>query len=291
MNNVNVSTPLAALIGYPVQHSLSPAIYSFIAQMNQTKLFYKAWEVAPTELNQTMNAIKNLPFIGFNVTIPNKELMHPFMSWVTQEAQVCESINVVEYRNGSLIGHNTDVYGVIQTLKESKIKVKGGSVLLIGAGGAAKAVAYAVALLGAQSVWVQNRNLDRAEKLCTQLKKHFEQTDFHAVEKNEDIPKNIQLYVNATPLGMKGFPKSEFFKMIPINKKAWAFDLIYNPEKTDFILQATQLGLKTLGGLDMLIWQAIATWEIWFGPVSSKTELSNALKQHLKNHLKKKASR
>jgi shikimate dehydrogenase len=278
------------VIGHPVSHSRSPAIFSFLSARRGLAGFrYFAKDILPEQLGSFLSEQRSRPeFLGLNVTIPHKEAIFACVDELSDEAQALRAVNVVHCDSGVLRGHNTDVFGVIRTLKEQHGRIEGKAVWIWGAGGAARAVAYAVGKLGALEVFVLNRSIERAEKMTREMAAIFPQTRFHAVA---EIPRNktFSLVVNSTPMGMQGYPQDESFfsslRQASFEKNALAFDLIYQPEETVFLKLATDLGLRTVGGMDMLIYQALATWEIWFGSREDETELLRT-KSGLGSHLR-----
>jgi shikimate dehydrogenase len=220
------------------------------------------------------------------LTLPHNEETSDLMDILSSEAQITGAVNVVKATLGKLQGFNTDVIGVIETLREQKFNIKKSNALIFGAGGAALSAGFALGKNSAKQVWVVNRTFSRARKVASRLSAHFPKTFFEprSLTQVKEISDSIDLYINATPLGMKGFPK---VTLLPdrVSPGALAFDLVYRPEKTKFLEKASKLGLRTVAGLDMLIWQAIAGWEIWLGTVPNRSQLKNALKTHLEKKL------
>jgi shikimate dehydrogenase len=275
---------ICGVIGYPVSHSLSPEIFAFLASRLKRPLVYRRLPVMPEEL-PTFVKIAQLSqlFHGWNVTIPHKTELATYCDRLSPAAEAMGAVNVIAFRDGVLQGHNTDVIGIRETLAERKFKAKGCSSVVYGAGGAAIAAGFALGEAGAARVVIQNRTEANARQVCARLSRIFRKTRFEATSNAQG---DFDLYVNATPLGMEGFPPNALLPTRP-KKGALAFDLIYKPARTSFLATAEDRGLKTLGGLDMLIWQAIGTWEIWFGPVKGKAGLKKALAKALAKALKK----
>lgn len=272
---------VAAVIGHPVSHSLSPAIFSYLAKSTGREVLYQKLHVPPQELKSFVKALAAQKlFTGWNVTIPHKENILRLCSRVSPDAKAIGAGNVVHFLKGKSIAHNTDVYGIRQTLREQKTRVKGKEAVLYGAGGAARAVAYALGQEGASRVWIMNRNPARAKALCQHFSKRFHRTHFIAVKKVSEIEAPIALVVNATPAGMKGVA-GKFELPLGLTKTTLAFDLIYRPKDTAFLKEAKRRGARRVGGIDMLAWQAIATWEIWFGKVRGREKLKIALSRRL----------
>jgi shikimate dehydrogenase len=265
------------VLGHPVSHSLSPDIFKFISRRLGREVEYFRLDVKPATLARFVaDARRSGAFKGWNVTIPHKEKIARLCDELAPEARALGAVNVAEWRGKKLRGFNTDVIGIRETLKESRFR--GREAVVYGSGGAALAVGYVLGELGLKRVIFQNRTLPRAKKAALRLGKIYPKTRFEA---SRDAGGGFQLYVNATPLGMHGFPANH---LLPedAGPRALAFDLVYRPENTSFLEEARGLGLRQVGGLDMLVWQAIGTWEIWFGRVTRKHELKEALVRHLR---------
>jgi shikimate dehydrogenase len=286
----------AAVIGLPVSHSRSPAIFSFLAaELGIQDFNYSAIEVSPQGLGEFLKGIRAKPeWLGLNVTIPHKEAIRASMDHVMLEAQAVGAVNVVHHKNGRLWGHNTDVHGIVKTLEEQNCRIKGEDAWIWGAGGAGRAVAYALGTLGARCVYILNRDFARAQAIVHGMGALFSETSFMAVQSAGNAAEQAQplsLAVNTTPLGMKGAALvGDFFaelKSLPLKRGALAFDLIYNPESTPFLALAEAQGLRGVSGLDMLIYQALATWELWLGAFATSAE-RQSLKLRLSQYFRER---
>lgn len=280
----------AFVIGSPVSHSLSPAIFTYISQKLRRQVPYEAREVRPEhghDFIASMKGDRNL--LGMNVTLPLKELVISDMDSVSDAVQSIGAMNVIQLKEGKALGHNTDVIGIQKTLERAEFKFEGASVLLWGAGGSAKAVAFILGKLNAKKVYIFNRG-PRGHELAQKYGDLFPETTFLSIDSLGLVSDELSLMVNTTPLGMQGQESgSSYFEQASVLKfspGALAFDLIYVPLKTDFLQVAEKLGLKTVSGLGMLIDQAIATWELWIGPVPNWNELYSGLERFLKGMLR-----
>lgn len=233
----------AAVIGFPVEHSLSPKIFAVIAEC----LFYEKISVPPEKLQSFVEANQG-NYVGWNVTVPHKEAIIPLLSELSLEAEEIGAVNVVHGTKG----YNTDYLGVIETLREHEVDIRRKNVLIYGAGGAARAVRYACSKLGAAKIYVYNRTPGRGMDLGIRI---------DCVDQAEDA---ISLLVSATPAAVHPLPKY-------LTENAKGFNLLYYSEADPFA------GISTLKGLDMLVWQAIYTFEIWFGPLKNKQELKRGI--------------
>lgn len=284
----------AILIGHPVAHSRSPAIFRFIAErVGEVDLKYESLDISPTGLDVFMQEVRKgstskAELLGFNVTIPHKETIIKYLDRVSDkisnEARLIGAVNVVHITDKGFYGFNTDAIGIERTIASNKIDTN--RVFLWGAGGAARAVAYVFGKLGATQVVIYNRNVEKAKCLANEMGTAFKATKFQVISQPDEkccYENPFDCFVNATSIGMAG-PKSdrsdrsdgtagvgehfESLQNLPKSREAAAFDLIYTPLETPFLLTAKKVGLRTIGGLEMLIEQAVVAWEIWLGPWS-----------------------
>jgi shikimate dehydrogenase len=274
-------------MGDPIEHSLSPELFRVLSDFTHVPVMYNKMRVPKDRLKETVSIIKTLNLLrGWNVTLPHKKRVTELLDSLSPEAQAMGAVNVVTISHGKLHGENTDVVGVLETLREQKVKLKKKTAVIFGAGGGALSVAYALGKMGTPQVWILNRSLVRAKSLVSKIQNQFSDTEFIPASLRSKIPpfKSASLYVNTTPLGMMGFPNESLLPS-SLNSEALAFDLVYRPEKTLFLDQAARQGLRTVGGLDMLIWQAIAAWEIWVGKMNRKNEIKEKAKRVLRSIL------
>ena len=249
-------------------------------------LDYQAVRVPQDQLSQFVHAARS-NFIGLNVTLPYKQTIAQWMDELSPEAAGVGAVNVVSFAGGKARGFNTDVVGIKKSLELVKTHTKQGRVLCLGAGGAARATAFALGSLGCEDFAVLNKTRLHAEALVESFRKIFPQTTFRvisdAVELDQEKP--FSLVVNSTPLGMKTSSESSrvFFENVMKRVQGQlAFDLIYTPAETDFMKVSWTKNFRVLGGLEMLIQQAIATWEIWFSPIgSNRPEIEAVLRNEL----------
>jgi shikimate dehydrogenase len=282
----------AAVIGDPIDHSWSPLIFNYLSQKQGHPISYQKLKISAQDWEREEGLCSELRSLqGWNVTLPLKKRVLSQLDLLSEEAQVLGAVNVVHrLKDSRLKGYNTDVFGIIQTLKDRKAPVQGQVATVLGAGGAALAAAYALGKMGAKEVRVMNRTLAHAEELITRMQSAFPQTTYLAVSvgdrSQQTLEDRVSLFINATPIGMKGYPQT-FDLCEMMNPRAFAFDLVYSASITPFLEKAQSQGLSFVGGLDMLVWQALATWEIWMGPLDSSVRLKTDLIQHLQEHLRR----
>lgn len=255
-----------AVIGDPISHSLSPLLQSFLIAHFNLPFVYEALHVRAENLSQLVARLRNGELAGVNVTLPHKQAIISLLDELVYPANRIAAVNTVRVVNGKLFGHNTDALGFSRSLARAQIAVREEQVLLLGAGGAAKAVVFALLESGVAVIHLANRNEARAEQLRASLSVH-EQTRVRVIawaERERALEAQpIKLVINATSLGMSATQAAA-----PVNyfkKEAAAVDLIYNPNETFFLQQAKRAGAITLNGLPMLIHQGVAAMELWSG--------------------------
>jgi shikimate dehydrogenase len=254
----------AAVIGHPIAHSLSPALFAEFARVAEIDLDYQAVDVHPEALAMTLAVWRDdAQFVGCNVTMPHKEHIVELLEGLTDAARATAAVNVVRRDGAAFIGDNTDVAGIAATFDSLGFDAGGTDAVIFGAGGGARAVATVLGNRGAATVTFVARTLERASALCADASQRTPATSFSAREMNGALPV-AALYVNATPLGQTGQPARD---LLPANApaSALAFDLVYRPATTPFLTHARTKGLATIGGFTMLLEQALATFEAWFG--------------------------
>lgn len=270
---IDADTRVVALLGHPVEHSLSPLIHNTAFEAQTVNAVYVATPVRPEDLADAVAGLRALHFLGANVTLPHKQAILPLLDACTERAEAVGAVNtVVRDETGTapiLRGDNTDVPGFLAPLKETRASasVQGGAVLIFGSGGAARAVAYAVLQAFAPSrLTLAARSPDKAERLAEDLAAYDPNEALCVVPMREAGPmvRTSHLLVNATPLGMyphtDGTPWSQVGDISPEHV---VYDLVYNPEETRFLREAAARGAITVSGLEMLIAQAAAAYRQW----------------------------
>jgi shikimate dehydrogenase len=283
-------TKTAAVIGHPVSHSLSPDIFSYLAKETGVDLRYEAVDVKPEILTEFIRTQRVRPdLVGFNVTVPHKEKLFSLLDSVSTEARTVGAVNVIEIKNAKWKGHNTDIIGLQDSFQQSGLDLENATVIIMGAGGAARAAAFAAAVEGARRVVISNRNLLKAVQIANDFNPLFSDTDFLSVSDIHNFAgENAKLVIQATSLGMSSVDfrgDERLFSRLLSGPATCAYDLVYRPEQTEFLKMAQAKGFKTITGLSMLIGQALATWEIWFGELQNKNILAEDLAVFLRQKL------
>ena len=252
------------VIGDPVLHSKSPIIQGAMLKELGLDIGYTAHVVRRGELPQYLAWALENDVTGFNATMPHKEDLLPSLDEIDSVARVMGAVNTVCLRNGKWIGFNTDGGGAVAALRDGMgVDPAGRTVTLLGAGGAAKAVALALSQAGAERVYVCNRTLDRAEALCAHDPLGRLTPAAFDRETLARLCRGADLLVNCTNLGMDGCPNQfeDFGFLDALPDGAAVFDLIYHPAETELLAQARRRGLRTLNGLPMLVNQAVLALE------------------------------
>lgn len=263
-------TRLAGIFGYPLAHSLSPALQQAAFNRYSMDARYVAWETPPDALAAEVEKLRGGDFIGANVTIPHKRAVMPLLDDIDPLAQAIGAVNTIVKSGGRLVGRNTDAPGFIRAITEDGgFRPAGRRALLLGAGGAARAAAFALRQEGAASITVANRTPERAEGLAAELRTDSFQASAIAIDAPaiEEIALSADIIVNATSVGMR-HGEGEGRTPLPggvIPHDALAMDMVYNPQQTPFIVGARNAGAMALGGLPMLIYQGAASFEMWTG--------------------------
>ncbi|MFH1752933.1 MAG: shikimate dehydrogenase [Candidatus Omnitrophota bacterium] len=266
------------LVGYPVKHSLSPAMHNAAFKDLGIDAEYELFEVKPQDLGEFFAAFKER-LAGANVTIPHKEASIEYLDEVKEAAGSIGAVNTVISENGRLIGDNTDVSGFLEALKNDLgFKADGKKAVVLGAGGAARAVTFGLHAQNIKSVFLIDLDARKAASLAIDLAKAG--CDAAAIKYDKDavdgLILNADLLVNATPCGMKeGDP--ELVDARSMHKGLAVFDLIYNPAKTALIREAEKRGCRAANGLGMLLYQGAKAFELWTG----KRPNSNVMKEAL----------
>lgn len=255
---------VAGVCGWPIHHSLSPVIQNYWLKKMGVNGAYTMFAVHPDEAVNAFRSLKRTTICGLNVTIPLKGKAYEAADEVTPDAERLGVCNVLYRRGEKLIGHNTDMEGFAGPLLQhiGHNFILNNTVTVIGAGGAARAVLGALLSMGAPEVRLINRTNERAETLAGNI--NVPSLYYVPWENQKDAIYGTGLVVNASAAGMKGIPPLEL-DMEYMSPDGWVYDLVYTPLETDLMKKAQKRGLKTIGGLDMLIAQARPSFKQFFG--------------------------
>ncbi len=262
---IDAKTQLYGLIGCPIGHSKSPAMHNLAFKHLGINAVYLCFEVKPEQLKYVTKAMKALNIVGLNVTVPYKEAIINYLDEITEIAKKVGAVNTIFRRGAKLIGTNTDIEGFIRDLRDScRFSAKNKVVLVIGAGGASKAVCFGLADAGARQIFILDIDKRKSFSLARKLKRNYQGLQVKAIEHNEVpvISEAVDLLVNATPVGMKK-NDPRLIDLTLFSKKLLVYDLIYNPPMTDLLLQAKSCGIRYANGAGMLLRQATIAFKHW----------------------------
>jgi shikimate dehydrogenase len=270
---------LAGVMGWPIKQSLSPVLHGHWIAEHRLSARYMRLAIAPDDLGTSLRELASLGFRGVNLTIPHKEAAIPHLNAIDEAARRIGAVNtIIVQPDGSLHGRNTDAEGYANSLTEAGVDISGGHALVLGAGGSARAVVFALQSLGAARITLANRSIERAESLAADLAAPGG-ASIHVVAWTdaEKSAREADLLVNTTSLGMNGQPPLDI-DVSALPASATVSDIVYRPLTTPLLAAAQHRGLKIIDGLGMLLHQAAPAFEAWFGVRPTVTaELRNKL--------------
>ena len=275
-------TRLAAVVANPIKHSISPFIHNSAFEATNTNGVYLAWEVDATELAETVANIRRYQMYGINLSMPYKEQVIPYLDQLSEEACLIGAVNTVVNREGTLIGYNTDGKGFFKSLPSFKISKK--RLVLLGAGGAAKAILAQAILDGVSqiSVFVRSSSMEKTRPYLEKIQNATGfRVDLFALEDIQELQDSItkaDLLVNATSVGMDG-SSQPIPTSIVLPEKLLVADVIYQPFETPFLKWARNQGNQSINGLGMLLYQAAEAFELWTGKEMPTDQIWESLKQ------------
>jgi len=273
------------IFGYPLGHTVSPAIQNCAFDYYRLKSVYFAFERSPARFRFLMRNLKSLLVDGFNVTIPFKEFVIPYLDRLKPQAKNIGAVNTVKKEKDRWTGYNTDVHGFLAGLDEAHFKSKGKAAVILGAGGSARAASFALAERGIGRVAIANRTPSRAKRLASRFRQLFPKIrwEYSGLRGNHfgRVLSQTDLIVNATGVGLKKtdpplIPKKSFPK-----RRILVYDLIYRPRRTALLNLADRLGHRILNGETMLLHQGAKAFEIWTGKPAPIRAMKKALQDAL----------
>ena len=275
-------TRLAAVVANPIKHSISPFIHNRAFEATHTNGVYLAWEIEGTDLAETVVNIRRYQMFGINLSMPYKEQVIPYLDQLSEAARLIGAVNTVVNREGTLIGYNTDGKGFFKSLPS--FKISGKRMVLLGAGGAAKAILAQAILDGVSqvSVFVRSASIEKTRPYLEKLQNETGfKVDLFALEDVSELQARItdsDLLVNATSVGMDG-ASQPISASIVLPERLLVADVIYQPFETPFLKWARNQGNQAVNGLGMLLYQAAEAFELWTGKEMPTDQIWELLKQ------------
>jgi shikimate dehydrogenase len=264
-----------AVIGDPIDHSLSPNIHSAAFREMDLDSSYIAYRIPKGELEEGIEGLKKIKIDGFNITIPHKIEMMQYLDKMDEACSLIGAVNTVTNKDGVLKGYNTDMDGFLEPFKKRELVIANSKVLLIGAGGSARAIVAGFAKEKVKSITIANRTLDNASRLAEFAKKVGLESNAIETKVVNDTAKNYDIIVNATSVGLRNEPS--VISLDGINEKTIAYDIVYMPMNTDFIKKAKEKNAIIIYGYEMLLGQAVRAFEIWHQVEAPYTAMKRAL--------------
>jgi len=269
------------LIGYPIKHSISPYFQQAALDYYQLDICYEAWETEPAQLQDIVNNLRKPQNVGANVTTPHKEAVLPLLNEVDDLALSIGAVNTIVKKGDRLLGFNSDAYGFIEVLdKEGHFDPEGKRVVILGAGGAARAVGFALVQKNASSLAIINRTFERAQTLADSLASYSTDSSSGLETAKTEVAalpwqslgshqtfSHCHLIINCTTMGMKHSSQEgqSPLSLEVIPRGVLIYDLVYNPWPTPLLKLAQKAGADILGGLPMLVYQGAASFKLWTG--------------------------
>lgn len=267
MMDITGKTRICGIIGDPVEHSMSPAMHNAAFEELGLDNVYVPFAVKPERLAEAVAGLRALNVTGFSVTIPHKVAVIPLLDSLDPLAEKIGAVNTVVNSNGQLRGFNTDVGGFTRSLEESGVAPAGKKTVVLGAGGASRAVSYALAGMGAVlTIVCRKEGTDRAAFIASLIKEDFNrEITITESEGGYKALHGAELLVNTTSVGMAPFTGETPVPAASLGKIPVVYDIVYNPLQTLLLQDAQKTGAKTISGVEMLVWQGALAFEKWTG--------------------------
>lgn len=264
---IKATTKLLCILGHPIKHSKSPLMHNKMLEILGIDSVYTAFDVEPSKVEDAVKGMKALGITGGNVTIPHKETVMPFLDEITEEAKNIGAVNTIFVKEGKYIGDNTDGRGfIISLMQDGGFDPKGKKALILGAGGAAKAIVTKLAMENICCIGIFDIDQSKSQELVNHAKKLNSTVNATNLKKEEieQTATQADLIINCTPIGMKETDPELLNKKV-FNQTQVVFDLIYNPSETKLLQDAKNAGAKIINGLGMLVYQGALSFERWTG--------------------------
>ena len=277
-------TKIVGVIGNPIEHSLSPPMHNNAYKQMNMDYVYVAFKIEKDDISKVIESAKTMGIEGLNVTIPYKTDIMEYLDEVDETAMKINAVNTISFKNNIAKGYNTDGTGAIKSI-EKYTSLKDKTVLVVGAGGASKAITFTLITRQIGKLIIANRSKDNACQLICNLKRQcdFEDIEYVDIARAGDVLDEVDIIINTTPIGM--YPNVDVdtpIKTDNINEKHIVMDIIYNPLKTKLLRKAKANGAVTIEGTNMLINQGITAFEIFTGKTPSYESFEEALLEQLR---------
>ncbi len=282
---IDGNTKIYGIFGWPISHTASPAMHNAAFKYLGINSIYVPFYVTPENIKKAINSIIPMGISGVNVTVPYKEIAFKLVDEVSREARLIGAVNTIVVKGDTLIGHNTDAQGFLKSIRhDGRIDPYRKDVLLLGSGGAARAVAIQLALKDVKSMVIANRTLSRAKRLAFYIKRYFPKIEIAPISlKNEAVNNALEradILINTTSCGMKKADPLLVNQSL-LRGDIVVYDLIYKPKETKLLKEARRRGSRAVNGFGMLLYQGAAAFEIWTGKKAPIEVMRKALEIHV----------
>lgn len=271
---------LFAVIGDPIAHSMSPLMHNDLFGVYGINAHYHPLLVKKESLQEAVAGLKAIGISGFNVTVPHKERIIPFLDYVDPLAGSIGAVNTVVNKEGKLHGYNTDGTGYVAGLQAALPEFKNKRTLIIGAGGAARGIYFALAAAGLQHIDLCNRTAEKAELIKNECPYEV-QTTVYSKDMAEKELSQYGLIIQTTPIGMSAASQGLPLSLQRLDSKTFVSDIIYNPLYSPFLLQAQKAGAEIQNGLPMFVYQGALAFELWTGIKPDTNRMKKLVLSHL----------
>lgn len=272
-NRIQGTTRLLGLIGNPLKHSRSPHMHNTAFEKLNEDYVYLCFEVGNEGLKEAIEALKLFNAKGGNITFPNKQEVMKYLDDISEDAKIIGSVNTIKIDEDTkkVIGYNTDGRGFVASIEEKGIEFKNNKVVVVGVGGAGRAIAIQLAYEGAREIVIKEMDKALAEEVKDTINKYIPKVEVKIIgDSDEELGKELidaVLLVNATPLGMKGREDKCIIKSSDVftDRNLFVYDIVYDPRETLLMKYAREKGLDTCNGINMMLWQGAMAFKIWLG--------------------------
>ncbi|MFW9801710.1 MAG: shikimate dehydrogenase [Candidatus Thorarchaeota archaeon] len=256
------------IVGYPLGHSLSPVMHNAaLTELGLDDEFkYEAMPLSSNELRGFVESVRRREIEGASITIPHKTKVMTYLSTISSEGLAVGAVNTLHRKDGLVIGSNTDIQGFTEAIRENGLDPQGINAVILGAGGAARSVAYGLTEAGVARLGIFNRTVDAANRLASVMPRGRLLKVRSGAKPTKDDLEHSDLLVNCTPVGMAGYsPEESPIESSLLSSSVVVMDLVYNPLRTKLLMEADEAGCKTIDGVGMLVHQGAIAFQLWTG--------------------------
>lgn len=280
---ISGETKILGLVGNPVKHSISPDMHNACFEEIGLNYVYVPFKVEKGDLSDAISGIRSLGIEGVNVTIPHKSAVIEYLDKIQETARKIGAVNTINKDNDQLVGYNTDGIGALKSLKNKIEKIKNKTTVLLGAGGAARAIAFTLAETGV-NLTISNRTVSKAEKLSSEIEEKTGVKVQKISQEKEILTsslKDADILINSTSVGMHPNENETLVDANLMHEDLTVMDIVYNPLQTKLLREARKADAKTISGLGMLVQQGAASFEIWTGKTPPIETMKRAARKAL----------